>query len=240
MNATLPPDDAMSADDVSAANDALRRMRLYPTIIVDVDMLVEDETNANEMSEEDFGALCRSIEHVGFLQPLLVVEGYDDSGSLKYNIIDGHHRKRAAVKLGMGKVTAILWDGTDAMLKAVQLGMNRIRGDFNLTKVSEDMARLVEQGWDAAQLAITGFSDAEISSLLDATVSAAEESALEGANAAPAEPAQGPESGGVLEIAFTDKNAMGKAKRALKRRATELGDVSDLGAALLDLLEDNE
>lgn len=209
--------------------------QLPPTILVNPGDLVEDPTNANEMSDADFAALCNTISTVGFLQPVLVVlrDGV-------YYVVDGHHRRRAAVKLGMPEISAILWDGSAEMLKVVQLGMNRIRGDFNLTRVSENLAELIEQGWSAAQLGITGFSDSEIAALLEATVREVEEHVLEGANAAPAAPPEQPPASVSLEVEFVDATAMRKAKRALKRIAKEIGQEDDLSAALLHLLKEHD
>jgi ParB family chromosome partitioning protein len=47
-----------------------------------------------------------SIERVGFLAPVVVVE--DDDGSDRYLIIDGQHRYLAAKELGLRKVPAVI------------------------------------------------------------------------------------------------------------------------------------
>lgn len=187
--------------------------------------LVEDKSNPNHMGEEEFSALVENIRVVGFLQPILVKELEDGS----YQIVDGHHRSRAAGKAGLTEILAVVWDGTDEMRQALAIGMNKLRGALNLGEVAKIIGELSEAGWTKDEFKITGYTDNEIDDLLKAAQVSTDEDVLDGAS--PIDPTTSTDeddSGKTFELTLTFKNAndMQKAKRALKRAAQggELGD----------------
>lgn len=57
---------------------------------------------------EELQALCDSIREYGVLSPLLARPTEDS-----YEIISGHRRKAAALKLGLDKLPVLVWDMTD-------------------------------------------------------------------------------------------------------------------------------
>lgn len=57
---------------------------------------------------EELQALCDSIREYGVLSPLLARPTEDG-----YEIISGHRRKAAALKLGLDKLPVLVWDMTD-------------------------------------------------------------------------------------------------------------------------------
>lgn len=192
--------------------------------------LVEDANNPNHMEEADFAALVDNIAQVGFLQPILVKELEDSS----FQIVDGHHRARAAGKAGLARVSAVVWDGSEEVRSLLAIGMNKLRGVLNLGEVARIVSDLSEQGWGMADLKLTGYSDAEIEDLLKAAQPKEDEDVLEGAKVLATESDDTEEKprAHVLELTFQNANELARAKRALKRAA----DGGELGDGLINIL----
>lgn len=203
---------------------------LPPVIEVNPADLVEDPDNANSMSPEDFALLVHSIRTVGFLQPILIKP--------PNTIVDGHHRKRAALEAGLTKVTAVLWDGTEEMRQVVSLGMNRIRGELDLGAVARRVTELAEQGWSMAQLTLTGFSVPDLEELVKSSQPENEDVLAQGVNTGASDPE--PDSSPrpfLLELMFSSSEELQKVKRRLRREA---GKGRELSEGLLKLLDERE
>lgn len=131
---------------------------------VPVASIVPPAHNPNVMREDDFARLRTNIQREGFLQPILVrrVPGGDPP---LWDVIDGAHRLRAAVEIGLRDVPCVVLpaDYPDDKARLLQIGMNRLRGQLDLTEVAGVLAEL-----DGADLALSGFSDSEIAGLLAA------------------------------------------------------------------------
>lgn len=92
-------------------------------------MLIADLTphpeNPNRMEPEMFAKLVANIRRTG-LMPAVIVR---DLGTGQFQILDGHHRVKAAKKLGWDKVPVENWgqvsDGEARLLLAT---LNRLRG----------------------------------------------------------------------------------------------------------------
>lgn len=196
--------------------------------------LIEDPANPNKMTKDEFAALCANVKEHGFWQPILVkiIKGGGDVG---YQIVDGHHRARAAWAAGYEMIPALVWDGTEEMRRAFAVGMNKIRGELDLGEVSAIVQDLAENGWSKADMAVTGFTDDELDALLKAAQPENTEDVLAGSSpnsdeddSPPAKPRPH-----VLELTFGSADDLKKAKRALRRAA---GKGKELGDGLLVLL----
>ena len=97
---------------------------------VDIDLIDEAELNANEMTGEDFAALCDNIGKSG----LSSVPCCYKKANGRYGMISGHHRLRACKKLHYQTI-GILWcDGSELSkdeIIAIQLSHNSLHGQDN-------------------------------------------------------------------------------------------------------------
>jgi ParB/Sulfiredoxin domain len=102
--------------------------------------------------------MAASIQEFGFKVPMLV-RGNGE-------VVDGHLRLKAAQKLGMTEIPAIICDDwTEAQVKAFRLMVNRsvTWADFDLELVSLEMEELKTLDFD---LGLTGFDLPEIDGFL--------------------------------------------------------------------------
>jgi len=140
--------------------------KLIPDLAVD--KLIDPPKNPNAMAAADYQALLRNIREQGFLQPILAQRLPGDGDEL-YEIVDGCHRTSAARDLGLTHIPAVVL-ASDAPVETAQLlqiSMNRLRGQLDLTSVATTLAELSETGVDVA---LSGFSESELGALLDVTV----------------------------------------------------------------------
>jgi ParB family transcriptional regulator, chromosome partitioning protein len=91
--------------------------------------------------EEALAGLASSIEANGVVQPLLVRPLHDGS----YELIAGERRWRAAGKVGLEKVPAIVRDSEQAERLQVALIENMVREDLNPVDEARACAALVEE-----------------------------------------------------------------------------------------------
>jgi ParB family chromosome partitioning protein len=90
----------------------------------------------------DNEALLQSIRAHGILQPILTRSRADDPG--RYEIIAGERRWRAAGRLGLEVVPAIVLDVDDGEAMAIALVENLQRQDLNPLEEAEGYRRLLE------------------------------------------------------------------------------------------------
>lgn len=214
---------------MQASHDSYDIREVHP------DALKAPGTNPNRMSDETYAMLVEAIRRVGFLQPVLAQE--DADGSLV--IVDGYHRVKAAREVGLTNVPVIVGDFQDdpGMAHAVQIGMNRMRGELDLAAVAQQVSALATSGWNMEDLELTGFSKSELEDLL-ATTRHRDEEVLEGGlggapNSEP-EAEEGAAKPFILELTFAKKADLSKAKRGLKKAA---GKGRELADGLLRLLD---
>lgn len=116
--------------------------------------------NPNMLSDPQFHLLVNAIKKLGFLQPVTarpLPEG-------RYELIDGHHRMRAARAAGLAQVPVLVTNATDAEAAAEMLSLNRLRGDLDLGRAASVLKELSEIGFE--DLTLTGFNGGEIQALL--------------------------------------------------------------------------
>lgn len=191
-------------------------------------------SNPNHMDDLKFLELKNIIEKYGFLQPITVKKE-----GKAYTIIDGVHRFRAAQELGFEDIPCVVADSLQDIhdARAIQIGMNKLRGEMNMSEVATIMQAMVDDGWGAEELLITGFDPDDISFMLD-SVAKESKDILDDFPVMPQEKTVEEEFEDVktfvLELSFTEKAKYNKAKRLLKKAAGS-GDLAD---GLINLLEE--
>jgi len=189
----------------------------------------EPKSNPNVMPKAMFERLVKAVKKVGFLQPI-VVRPVDDN---YYEIVDGVHRARAAGMAGMTKVPCVVIDDCTAdSAIAVQIGMNRMRGELDLSRVADGLVELLAAGWPVGDLLVTGFGEAEIADLLAATKAEEVEIPPEASDDSP----EKPDKEWILEVSFMTRKGMMAAKKELKKQA---GKEELLGEVLLRVLAED-
>ena len=124
---------------------------------IPIDQLRPDPANPRRISDAQIEALTRSIREYGFVQPVLVRR--DDN-----TVIGGHQRLVAARRLGYKTVPVVFLDLTLEQARVLNLGLNKISGDWD----QELLARLVAdlKPMEAIDLSLSGFSEDELAKLL--------------------------------------------------------------------------
>lgn len=188
---------------------------------VSVEALVEAPENPNEMTADQMASLIEFMRHEGYLQPLHI-RPMDDG---KYEIIDGHHRVRAAKELGLTTLPAVVEDIGPEKAMIRRIGLNKHRGELNLGLTGKHLKELHELGWEVDKLTITGFDATEVGDLLKFAVP--EDEAIPKAVALPEPEPEQVEKPQVLELEFRNADEKRRAKKALKKAAGKNGTLAD-------------
>jgi len=136
--------NAAESPQLDIVQVAIERLRPWPD-------------NPRTMAEEEMQKLVRSIQEFGMVEPLVVRRS-------DHLVIGGHQRLEAAKALGMAAVPVVYVELSDPEAKALNLALNRIRGEWDIPKLGElleDLQRLPE-----IDEALTGFGGDEIDALL--------------------------------------------------------------------------
>lgn len=198
------------------------------------------ETNPNKMADAEFTALAALIKAEGFMQSILVSPVEGKRG--KFKIIDGHHRYWACQQAQKEEILAVIKPASAALASALGLGLNRIRGDLDLSMSGAVMQSVMEStAWNVDQISLlTGFSQSEIDALTQQAHDGADELLEDVSAASPEEEndLEGAEKPYVLEISFSDRALYQLARRKLRKAA---GASKDLSKGLLAVLgEDSD
>jgi len=226
-------------------------LKLPPIVEVEVDRLVEPAKNPNRMEADEYDLLAAAIRKAGFLQPVLVreylPEAFDEAardtiqrlGGGLYRIVDGVHRVRAARDNGYTRVPCVVLDRDvdEDTVAALQIAMNRLRGELNLADVAKTLLDLQAHDWSVEAMTLTGLTESEVTDLLKttrATVDDILENADLGSSGPPADEPD-PEAGTFpLEVVFASEGDRKRARKALRKAA---GKGNGLGVGLLRILD---
>lgn len=132
-------------------------VRIPPTRMVDIELLIPYINNARTHSEDQIKLIAASIEKFGWTVPVLT-DG-------KNGIIAGHGRVMAARLLGLKMVPIIELRGmSDADKRAYVLADNKLaeRAGWDSELLAIELGRLREEKYD---LSIIGFSGDELAKL---------------------------------------------------------------------------
>ncbi len=115
-----------------------------------------DPFNPRTISQEQLRALERSIEEFGFVDPIIVRRQ-------DLTVIGGHQRLVVARRLGLNEVPVIQLELSPDQARLLNLGLNRIGGDWDEML----LARLLQHlDAEAQDVSLSGFEDGEIAELL--------------------------------------------------------------------------
>lgn len=129
------------------------------------------------MSQARLTTLQEVIESQGFVQPILC-----QRKGKKFVLIDGHHRITAMTNLGHEEILSVIAKNS-AHAKLLRISLNKIRGDLDYTMVAEELSGILDAGdLDREDLKLTGFSDGELSGLLDMFQQPDEDTLLQGSD----------------------------------------------------------
>lgn len=109
-----------------------------------------------EPGSKDYESLKKSIEKYGFVQPIVWNERTG-------NIVGGHQRYYIALDLKMKSVSTKIVDLDEAEEKQLNLGLNKISGQWDEKKLSELLNDL--KGFEDIDMDLTGFDPTEIDEL---------------------------------------------------------------------------
>ncbi|MBA3481850.1 MAG: ParB N-terminal domain-containing protein, partial [Pirellulales bacterium] len=77
--------------------------------MIDVNLIRPNQFNPNQMTEQQFRECVAEIKHLGGLpHPIVVRPIKDDPDGKQYEIVDGEHRYRAAIELGLTNIAAVI------------------------------------------------------------------------------------------------------------------------------------
>lgn len=133
--------------------------KVIKTTEVSITKLKPAEYNPRKISDFDFENLKRGMELDGCIENIVV--------NKDMTIISGHQRVKAATALGWDKIPAVVLDVPKAYEKALNIRMNRVRGEFDELLLGELVISLASN--PELDMSLTGLSDNEISEFLDAT-----------------------------------------------------------------------
>ena len=185
-------------------------------------LLDDAPRNANRMPDERFRRLVESIRKIGFVQHVLVRE----KEGARYEIVDGHHRRRAMAEIGETSIpSVVLENGDDPAL--VSLAMNRLRGETDLAVAGQMLSDLLDLGVPAEDLALADFSPSEIQDLVDALENVDPSLDDAGNTEIPEEVGSPVLKPFLLELTFRTKDDLAEAKKALRKAAGKGVDLSD-------------
>lgn len=108
--------------------------------------------------DEDYEKLKRSIDTFGYVEPLVWNERTG-------NLVGGHQRLKILIDQGLNEVEVSVVDLDDAREKALNLALNKIRGDWDDEKLGHLLDELNKS--PDFDVTLTGFNVPEISEILD-------------------------------------------------------------------------
>jgi ParB-like chromosome segregation protein Spo0J len=235
----------------------------WRTFQVPIDRLREPPgPNPNVMSPGDLTLLAANIRETGCVQPILArtlpgnapppppyadpLRPTEDEllaeatwllSDEPLEVIDGSHRGLASREAGLTTVPVTVVVASDERAVALRIGMNKLRGDLDLSAVGRILDDLAADGLLAPVADLTGFPPDEIADLLAAVRPIdAEAAAMEALSSAPDEDTEPPEDRPTryhLDIAFDSRASRDAARRALKEAAG-----GDLAVGLSKILVD--
>ncbi|MFH7835182.1 MAG: ParB/RepB/Spo0J family partition protein [Candidatus Aenigmatarchaeota archaeon] len=138
-------------------------MKIYNVVELDLDIIENDESNPNVMTESEEKRLEYSFEKFGFLQPVVVAKLGD-----RYIYADGEHRAKIYKKFGRKTIPAIIVEvQNDAERRLIRQAMNKIRGVHNPQLDIQEFKFIEEQGFKEDLIRILDINDLEITNKLE-------------------------------------------------------------------------
>ena len=117
---------------------------------IELSKLVAHPANPNKMSDTTFRKLVRNIGRTGLYEPIIVRPHPKEKD--KFQIINGHHRVKALVKLGKKEADCVVWEVDDEQTAVLLATLNRLTGSDVPAKKIELLKQLKER-FDSVDLA---------------------------------------------------------------------------------------
>lgn len=127
-----------------------------------ISLLIANESNPNEMTEQEFNLLYDNIERMGVTDPVLVRPHPTEAG--KYRIVGGHHRVEAASLVGYTSVPCtVITDPSfsEDEEKFQMVRHNIIKGKMNPKKFMALYQSLADQYSESVAAEMFGFASEE-------------------------------------------------------------------------------
>jgi hypothetical protein len=147
----------------AGASSTLASQQHLQIVYLPIERLRSSPNNARTHSRKQLKQIARSIEHFGFVNPVLIDEDL--------RIIAGHGRVEAAKMLGLREVPTVrLSNLSPAQRRAYVIADNRLAelAGWDRELLAAELQGLLDLRFDEVEL--TGFSLGEIDVLLDGTV----------------------------------------------------------------------
>lgn len=107
--------------------------------VVPKGLLLPNPWNPNRMTAAMYDKALESIQTFGFIDPLTVRRQ-----GLNFQIIDGEHRFRAGIDLGMYEFPCVIIDVTDAEAKKLTIVLNELHGQADPGKMGDLLADILD------------------------------------------------------------------------------------------------
>ena len=107
---------------------------------ISLDKLIAHPANPNRMAWSAFKKLASHIGRSGNYEPIVVRRHPKRDGC--FEIINGHHRKKALEELGTKAADCLIWDVSDEETLILLSTLNRLSGNDDLHKKSELIKQL--------------------------------------------------------------------------------------------------
>jgi ParB-like chromosome segregation protein Spo0J len=149
--------EAYSTCEISERSEKVKETASPLTVVeAPIDELRPDPANPRRISDAQIEALTRSIREYGFVQPIL-------ARSEDKTVIGGHQRLVAARRLGYKTVPVVFLDITLEQARLLNLGLNKISGDWDNELLGRLLADLSTEDVD---LSLSGLGEDEVAKLL--------------------------------------------------------------------------
>jgi len=117
---------------------------------IQLNKLIAHPDNPNRMAKNNFIRLTRNIKKTGNYEP--VVARPHPSRDGMFEIINGHHRRKALEQLGYDKIDAVVWDLDDSQTDLLLATLNRLTGTDD-TQKKINLIKRISARTDISELA---------------------------------------------------------------------------------------
>ena len=137
----------------------------FETQELPIDEMVPNRWNPNEMDDEQFNLLAASVEEMGMVGSIQVIQLDEPENGAKYRIIGGEHRWKVARARGEETIRADVFPQdkfNEDMQKVMTVKLNIVQGKLNPVRFTELFDEMVGKGYEHEVLReMMGFADEE-------------------------------------------------------------------------------
>ena len=140
-------------------------------VVIDLNQVEPNDWNPNRMTDFEFLSLKEGLREDGWLKSdAMLVWGKDEKKKVRNIIINGEHRRRGALEIGMTKGPAVFINGlTRAQAIALTIKLDKKRGRFDDQALAKALVEVQAQLGAEVDLGLSlGFTDEELMGLLAA------------------------------------------------------------------------